>query len=114
MLGITNSMGQNYNVVSETWNISADIVNNLTAYTVTTSSFENTDELILQNLGEKRKDIVSVIFLTIVYSVIFVTGVVGNLSTCIVIWKNPYMHTVTNHYLFNLAVSDVLTLILGK
>lgn len=81
---------------------------------VTTTEVTDVNTLLLKNLGERRKDIVSVVFLTIVYVIIFLTGVVGNLSTCIVIWRNTYMHTVTNYYLFNLAVSDVLTLFLGK
>lgn len=72
------------------------------------------EKLVKDNLGEKRKDIFSVVFLTVVYSLIFITGVVGNLSTCLVIGKNAYMHSVTNYYLLNLAVSDMLTLILGK
>ncbi|XP_030756692.1 pyrokinin-1 receptor-like [Sitophilus oryzae] len=50
---------------------------------------------------------------TIVYAVIFVTGVVGNISTCFVIAKNKSMHTATNYYLFSLAVSDMLLLISG-
>lgn len=71
----------------------------------------NYDQLLLDNLGERRKDTLSVVFLIGVYCVIFLTGVIGNLSTCVVIWRNTYMHTVTNYYLFNLAVSDLLTLI---
>lgn len=69
------------------------------------------EQLLFENLGERRKDTLSVVFLIGVYCIIFVTGVVGNLSTCVVIWRNTYMHTVTNYYLFNLAVSDLLTLI---
>lgn len=72
------------------------------------------EQLLFENLGERRKDTLSVVFLIGVYCIIFVTGVVGNLSTCVVIWRNTYMHTVTNYYLFNLAVSDLLTLIFGK
>lgn len=72
------------------------------------------DEILFKNLGERRKDTVSLVFLIGVYCAIFVTGVIGNLSTCIVIWKNSYMHTVTNYYLFTLAVSDLLTIILGR
>lgn len=52
-----------------------------------------------------------VIPFTLVYTVIFITGVVGNISTCIVIAKNKIMHTATNYYLFSLAVSDLLLLI---
>lgn len=54
-----------------------------------------------------------VIPFTIVYAVIFLTGVIGNISTCIVIAKNKSMHTATNYYLFSLAVSDMLLLISG-
>ncbi|KAH9392547.1 G-protein coupled receptor, partial [Tyrophagus putrescentiae] len=37
----------------------------------------------------------------------------GNICTCIVIARNKYMHTATNYYLFSLAVSDLLLLVLG-
>ncbi|EDW14572.1 neuromedin-K receptor isoform X1 [Drosophila mojavensis] len=53
------------------------------------------------------------IFLTICYALIFVAGVLGNLITCIVISRNNFMHTATNFYLFNLAVSDLILLIAG-
>ncbi|XP_035217811.1 pyrokinin-1 receptor-like [Stegodyphus dumicola] len=51
--------------------------------------------------------------MTVVYAVLLVTGVVGNICTCIVIARNTYMHTATNYYLFSLAVSDLLLLIMG-
>ncbi|CAH1399886.1 unnamed protein product [Nezara viridula] len=51
--------------------------------------------------------------LTSLYSLIFVTGLIGNVSTCIVIAKNRHMHTATNYYLFSLAVSDLLLLVWG-
>ncbi len=35
------------------------------------------------------------------------------MSTCIVIAKNKYMQTATNYYLFNLAMADLLLLVLG-
>ncbi|GIX80176.1 pyrokinin-1 receptor [Caerostris extrusa] len=44
---------------------------------------------------------------------LLMTGVTGNICTCIVITRNRYMHTATNYYLFNLAVSDLMLLILG-
>lgn len=52
--------------------------------------------------------------LTVCYSLIFLAGVLGNLITCIVISRNKIMHTATNFYLFNLAVSDLILLISGK
>jgi hypothetical protein len=54
-----------------------------------------------------------VVPLTIVYGLIFVSGVVGNVSTCIVIYNNRHMHTATNYYLFSLAISDLLLLLSG-
>ncbi|XP_011177813.2 tachykinin-like peptides receptor 86C isoform X2 [Zeugodacus cucurbitae] len=53
------------------------------------------------------------ITLTVFYAIIFVAGVLGNLITCIVISRNKFMHTATNFYLFNLAVSDLMLLLSG-
>lgn len=51
------------------------------------------------------------ITVTVLYSVIFVVGLVGNIITCIVISRNKSMHTATNYYLFNLAITDMLMLV---
>lgn len=51
--------------------------------------------------------------LTVIYVVIFVTGVVGNVAVCVVIVRNASMHTATNYYLFSLAISDLALLLLG-
>ncbi|KAF3690816.1 Neuromedin-U receptor 1 [Channa argus] len=62
-------------------------------------------------LGPRR----SPVFLPIchIYLIIFIVGVVGNLLTCTVIARNKVMWTPTNYYLFSLAVSDLLVLLLG-
>ncbi|XP_041565371.1 pyrokinin-1 receptor [Drosophila elegans] len=51
--------------------------------------------------------------LSVGYALIFVAGVLGNLITCIVISRNNFMHTATNFYLFNLAISDMILLCSG-
>ncbi|XP_054267456.1 pyrokinin-1 receptor-like [Macrosteles quadrilineatus] len=51
--------------------------------------------------------------MTCLYAVILVSGVVGNISTCVVIARNKHMHTATNYYLFSLAISDLLLLLTG-
>lgn len=51
--------------------------------------------------------------MTVVYLILLITGVIGNVCTCIVIARNRYMHTATNYYLFSLAVSDLMLLVLG-
>ncbi len=52
--------------------------------------------------------------MTIIYVIMFITGVTGNVAVCLVIIKNRSMHTATNYYLFSLAVSDLVILLLGK
>ena len=49
-------------------------------------------------------------FLLIIYALIFVIGLVGNIMTIIIIKYNRYLRTPTNFYLLNLAVSDLMML----
>jgi neuromedin U receptor 1 len=63
--------------------------------------------------GPRRDPLAIVIPITVVYTLTFVSGVVGNVSTCIVIARNKSMHTATNYYLFSLAISDLLLLVSG-
>ncbi|NXJ03919.1 NMUR2 protein, partial [Odontophorus gujanensis] len=51
--------------------------------------------------------------MALVYSVIFIVGVIGNFLVCLVILKHRNMKTPTNYYLFSLAVSDLLVLLFG-
>ncbi len=67
-----------------------------------------------QVLGPKNVGLPVLIPLTAIYVVIFISGVVGNVAVCLVIIKNKSMHTATNYYLFSLAVSDLMILLLGK
>ncbi|KAG7204445.1 hypothetical protein KM043_004881 [Ampulex compressa] len=61
----------------------------------------------------RRDSLYIVIPVTVIYASIFVTGLIGNVSTCIVIARNKSMHTATNYYLFSLAISDLLLLVSG-
>ncbi|KAL1509283.1 hypothetical protein ABEB36_004045 [Hypothenemus hampei] len=63
--------------------------------------------------GPQTQDLPMTILITVINGLIFVTGVLGNIAVCIVIIKQPTLHTATNYYLFNLAVSDVSLLIFG-
>ena len=72
------------------------------------------DDFLLQSLGPRRLPLNWLIPLTVVYSIIFLTGIVGNICTCLVIARNQYMQTATNCYLFNLAIADMMTLLFGK
>ncbi|EFO91261.1 CRE-NMUR-1 protein [Caenorhabditis remanei] len=50
---------------------------------------------------------------TALYLVIFLVGVIGNITTCLVMKKHPLMKTHASMYLMNLAVSDLVTLFVG-
>ena len=63
--------------------------------------------------GPRRGPLPTVIVITIIYGCLFLSGIFGNVCTCLVIAKNKYMHTATNYYLFNLAIADLLLLVIG-
>lgn len=66
-----------------------------------------------ENALDRRDSLYIVLPITVIYIVIFFTGLIGNISTCVVIARNKSMHTATNYYLFSLAVSDLLLLVFG-
>lgn len=63
--------------------------------------------------GPQRDPLYIVLPITVLYTIIFITGLLGNIFTCLVIIRNKSMHTATNYYLFSLAVSDLLLLLSG-
>jgi neuromedin U receptor 1 len=66
-----------------------------------------------QNRGVQQQPLEMAIPLTVVNVLIFVSGLLGNTAVCIVIIKHRSLHTATNYYLFNLAISDLTLLIFG-
>lgn len=62
----------------------------------------------------KPEPLAVLILVTMCYSFIFIAGILGNVITCAVIYRNKSMHTATNYYLFNLAISDLILLLSGK
>ncbi|XP_039183351.1 neuromedin-U receptor 1 isoform X3 [Crotalus tigris] len=69
------------------------------------------EELRLRYLGPRRSGFFVPVCTT--YLLIFVVGALGNLMTCLVIIQHRFMRTPTNYYLFSLAISDLLVLLLG-
>ena len=65
-------------------------------------------------LHHKHRPVYEANILSLVYGTIFISGVIGNLATCIVISRNAILQTATNYYLFSLAISDLMTLVIGK
>jgi 7 transmembrane receptor (rhodopsin family) len=79
----------------------------------TTTEYDGNNEMYFNADEINRDPFYVVIPMTLIYSLIFVTGIIGNISTCIVISRNKSMHTATNYYLFSLAISDFVLLISG-
>ena len=72
------------------------------------------NELLLQALGPQTKyGIKKVLIPTVFYSTVSFLGFPGNVLTCLIIWKNSYMKTAANWLIFNLAITDLVTLLLG-
>lgn len=69
------------------------------------------EELRLKYLGPQQTELFMPICVT--YLLIFAVGTVGNGLTCTVILRHRAMRTPTNYYLFSLAVSDLLVLLVG-
>lgn len=44
----------------------------------------------------------------VIYVVVIVLAICGNMLVIWTVWKNNHMHTVTNYYIVNLAMSDLL------
>jgi len=95
------------NWTTETWTTTA-------ADNISSTGVEfDVDVYLEQHLGYRHRSAVESFSLTAVYLLILMTGVVGNVITCVVIVRNSYMHTATNCYLFSLAISDTFQLVLG-
>lgn len=73
------------------------------------------EDLVQLKIGMKKSsDFVTGAVLTFIFCIVFVLGVVGNISVCIVLLKRRYLHMDINAYHANLAVADTLRIIIGK
>lgn len=78
-----------------------------------TETKSSKEELLEMTFGPRNKPLTFVIVMSTIYILILMCGIIGNISTCFVVIFNNCMHTTTNYYLFSLAVSDVLSLLMG-
>ncbi|XP_026582340.1 orexin receptor type 2 [Pseudonaja textilis] len=42
------------------------------------------------------------------YIIVFLVALIGNILVCVAVWKNHHMRTVTNYFIVNLSLADVL------
>ncbi|CAH1367250.1 unnamed protein product, partial [Tenebrio molitor] len=64
-----------------------------------------------QEVGIISHLLVQIVFY-ILYSVIFLLGLFGNILVCYIVYSNKAMQTVTNLFITNLALSDILLCVL--
>lgn len=65
-------------------------------------------ELMMQHIFPKFSDWV----LIGMHSVVFAIGLIGNALVCMAVYRNHSMRTVTNYFIVNLAVADLLVLLI--
>merc|ERR1711915_865077 len=63
-------------------------------------------------IGPQRLDENLLYPLTIIYIVMGITGILGNIMVCIVITRNISMRTSTNFFLLHLAIADLIILLI--
>ena len=73
------------------------------------------EDYLLAVMGPKQMDDHLVLVLvTVFYMIIFISGIVGNLSVCLVIIKSKQLHSAMNYYLVSLALADLTIIVLGE
>lgn len=90
------------------WNVTRSHFGNTTIFDDRTLSNEST---ISQH--DKGISLPVVIPIMVLYVVMLLTGLIGNIATCVVIARNKSMQTATNYYLCSLAMTDLLMLMSG-
>jgi hypothetical protein len=69
------------------------------------TSMQTTDEDIS---GLLRHPMYMVIIYSLAYTTIMLFAIVGNVMVVSVVVRNPSMHTVTNYFIVNLAIADIM------
>ena len=78
-------------------------------------TLEQQTQFVMTQLGNPQRYTPSVTTtLGVYYGGLLVIGLLGNLLTSLIILTNSYMRTAPNMYLLNLAVVDIITLIISK
>ncbi|EFN76143.1 orexin receptor type 2 [Harpegnathos saltator] len=65
-------------------------------------------EMMVEHIFPKLSDWV----LIAMHSIVFVVGLIGNALVCMAVYRNHSMRTVTNYFIVNLAVADLLVLLI--
>ena len=59
-----------------------------------------------------RQPLHMIVIYSLAYGIVFLLGILGNSLVVSVVYRNPRMHNVTNYFIVNLAVADILVCLL--
>lgn len=104
-------------IETNTWNASYDFETNATRQYVNVTPII-LNESLGQSINETRhSDVINNIIIQsafyALYATIFILGIFGNVLVCFVVFRNRAMQTVTNLFITNLALSDILLCVLA-
>ena len=83
------------------------LVNETGPYDNASSNFST-----FQFIPELKQPVHMIVIYSAAYLVIFLLGLLGNTLVVLVVYRNVRMHNVTNYFIVNLAVADILVCLL--
>ena len=106
-------------ILYQSVNTSYQTINVIFTSNITSGNFnenvslhEETDDEICNVMSLPHRDYTQIPAVTsmiaILYIIIIVLAITGNSLVIMTVWRNKHMHTVTNYYIVNLAISDLL------
>lgn len=113
--GIDGVVSSEVTHLFETFDLSAGNASNMTNSHIRLSDY-NSDENLLTDFDWSPDQLlryspsVSSIYF-VAYTLVFVLGIIGNSFVVAVVCRSPRMRTVTNYFIVNLALADILVLL---
>ena len=77
-------------------------------------SEEDKASFILRYRGPRQTEDSIAIPFTVLYLFLFLVGIPGNILTIAIILRKKHMRTASNFFLLNLAVTDLIALVIGQ
>lgn len=72
---------------------------------------DNDSQIMNKDYGYYRHSEALTIVYCIAYVIVFLVGLIGNSFVIAVVLRSPRMRTVTNYFIVNLAVADILVIV---
>ncbi|KAK0090037.1 hypothetical protein PV325_003850 [Microctonus aethiopoides] len=76
-----------------------------------TNDYCVTDEEYIDLIADFLKPDIYDWLLIAMHIIVFIIGIIGNSLVCIAIYRNRSMRTVTNYFIVNLAIADLMVII---